>query len=549
MKSHINLYLIVVGLFFIMISGSFLTEGISNVGLENSIVAQSILRPSSFGELWMPRFSDGAVNASGHMPLGFWIEKTCMYLFGDSYLFDKFYSVAIFVIIGLLIVRIWVLIGNTVKTGWLPLAFWLSAPIVSHSATSNLLEGPQTIFVLMSVAALMHTLKIRILASNMEASNQHKRLLYKKYYLSLIWVVVAALCMAAAFLIKGFSSLYVLLLPIIFWAVGKRGKVIYPLIDMGIIILVWGLLALIMMTTTDYAFHVVNNYVDRLFMVGRSERTVASHFYILYAFAKQMWIPVALMAVVCIVRLKNNHFLKYFIFWKYLDKLSDDDLRNTRFFYRFLFLALAGVLPIMLVLKQQDYYLITTLPLFAIAFGCIMNNIASARLYYITPVANKVLLIVAVVMVTTGVMANLSSISKYSEDQELIADLHAILPLLEEGEVVSVSPELLHDDVAADYFYRYKNIRFDSVLNHTHLIALYMNVDQLNSKIERPYELTDAQTSRYKLYQHAALSETDTETDDEMLTYEDLALDNIEDEVEHDPILHAAKIEASAYDF
>lgn len=541
MKSHIHLYLIVVGLFLLLISGSFLTEGIANIGLENGVVAKSIVRPNDFADFWLPKVSDGAtIDAHGHLPMGFWIERTLMYLFGDSYLFDKIYSVIIFLLIAVLIVRIWVLIGNTVKTGWLPLAFWLVTPIVSWSATSNLVEGPQTIFVLLAVVSLLHAMRVRrgtdIYLTNHEDNGYHRT----HYMISYLWVVLAAIFAVLAFLTKGFSSLFVLAMPIIFWVVGKEYKIRYPIIDTAIIIGVWIVMALAMAFFTDGAYYVMHNYIGHIFEAGRHEQTVASHFYILYALIKQMLIPVLALVIVCLVRLKNNHFAKYLVYWKYLDRLSEDDLRNTRYFYRFIFLALSGVLPIMLVLKQQDYYLITTIPLFAIAFGCIMNNIAMSRLNNLKPLANHILMVLAIVMLTAGVLSNLSSISKYSNDQQLLDSMHVILPHLQEGEVVSVSPELMHNRVAADYFYRYKKIKFDSMLDHQHLITMYMKVEQLET--DHYYAPVNTSTPLFKLYEvgEAPLVE-ETIVEDTMATEHD--------SIEHDPILHAARIEAAAYDF
>lgn len=329
-------------------------------------------------------------------------------------------------------------------------------------------------------------------------------------------------------------------MPIIFWGIGKEYKIRYPIIDTAIIIGVWIVMALAMAFFTDGAYYVIHNYIGHIFESGRHEQTVASHFYILYALIKQMLIPVLALVIVCLVRLKNNHFAKYLVYWKYLDKLSEDDLRNTRYFYRFIFLALSGVLPIMLVLKQQDYYLITTIPLFAIAFGCIMNNIAMSRLNNLKPLANHILMVLAIVMLTAGVLSNLSSISKYSNDQQLLDSMHVILPHLQEGEVVSVSPELMHNRVAADYFYRYKKIQFDSVLDHQHLITMYMKVEQLET--EHYYAPVNTSTPLFKLYEvgEAPLVE-------EMIVEDTMATER--DSIEHDPILHAARIEAAAYDF
>ncbi len=539
-KSHVHLYLIVAGLFLLLISGSFLTEGIANAGLENGVVAKSLVRPSSFADFWLPMANnDQTVDAHGHLPMGFWIERTFMHLFGDSYLFDKIYSVIIFLLIAVLIVRIWILIGNTSRTGWLPLAFWLLSPIVSWSATNNLIEGPQTLFVLLAVASLLHATQTRKKADLQSPPLTDKKQHRRSQVVAILWVVLASVFSGLAFLTKGFSGLFVLTLPFIFWMIGKEYKVRYPIIDTAVMLTLWVLAGAAMALFTDGAYYVMQLYINHLFEAGRYEQTVASHFFILYALIKQMAIPVVALVIVCAVRMKNNHFSKYFFYWKHLDKLSEDDLRNTRYFYRFVALALTGVLPIMMVLKQQEYYLITTIPLFAIAFGCIMNNIAMSRLNNLRPLANRILLILGVVLITVGVLTNLNSISKYSKDQQLIDSMHVILPLLDEGEVVSVSPELMHDRVATEYFYRYKKIRFDSIYNHQHLLTMYVDIDQLIT--EYYYVPVNTSTNFFKLYEIGLPPEP-------LDTVENPLMDDV-DSLEHDPILHAARIEAEAYNF
>lgn len=522
-KSYIYCYLIVIGIFIILISNSLFTEGMSSEGLRNGVIAQRMTVDNhGYANFWSPWVCSGSDNDltfeyAYHMPLGYWIESSFMRLFGDSYLFDKIYSVLIFVVIAVLIMRLWVLTGNTIRTGWIPLAFWLMAPLTSWSATSNLVEGPQTIFVLLAVICLMHSHCIRKAVKKQQAvSAVDAVVLRKRQVQRWFWVVAAALMMEIAFLIKGFSGLYVLVMPLLFYPIEQNDSVrakpryrlsLASILEVLAIIVVWFLTVTLIGSLSPSFWEAVRAYLDHLVQSMRDEQSVVSRFYILWSLARQMWLPLLILAGVSLVHSKQHYLRNYLLYWRYRGEMSAEDVRNAYYAYRFMLLALCGVLPIMLTLKQHNYYLVTTLPLFSIAFALFVANVVQQWEERLNRRAASVLLSVSVIVIVAGVLVNLNSMKQVQQDADMIVDLHNILPILSEDEVVSVTPELMGNSQLANYFYRYKRILFDTSSTHEHLLSMQTDVGAMG--LYGTYTQVFVNTKRYHLY---ALGDTSAET-------------------------------------
>ena len=83
MQRQTSLYLIVVGVFMLLISGSFLSEGVSHAGMDNAIVSQRMAE--GFEDFWMPSLSSpGNPDRQNYLPLGYWLESKWYALFGDN---------------------------------------------------------------------------------------------------------------------------------------------------------------------------------------------------------------------------------------------------------------------------------------------------------------------------------------------------------------------------------------------------------------------------------------------------------------------------------
>ena len=510
MKHQLSLYFIVVGAFLLFISGNFLSEGLSRVGMDNAVVSQRMAE--GFEGFWMPSMSSpGNPDRMNYLPMGYWLESKWFQLFGsNSFMAEKVYSVMTYFIIAALMIWIWTLIGHSRHTGWLPLMCWITIPIVSWSATNNLLESTMTMFILLSVAFLLKAGKASFIA-------QSRLALGKKtgpYKLSrTAWIVLAAFMMELAFMVKGFAGLFPIFFPILYWLMVRRERVLFPIYTTGVILMVWMATFFLAIIFSPEVYNHLYNYLHHQMIGGVLHvQTVASRFYILYVLLVQGIIPLVILAVMCVIRIKNRPFYRFMLYKRYEKKLTAVQIERAKLGWFFLAVGLSGILPIMLGLKQQEFYIVPTLPFFAIAMACLLYELLEDWLEHMNKTAERVLTGLAALLFGSGLLLNLNSIHRVNSNQELLGDMRLILPYLEPEETIMVSNEVMESSEVAEYFYRYKKIIFDTAPNHKHLLTMYGRADNLPADIQ--FVETDIPTRMYNLYERLDIISTDTITFD-----------------------------------
>lgn len=490
MKRQTSLYLIVIGLFLLLISGGFLTEGLSRAGMDNAVVSQRMAE--GFEDFWLPSLSSpGNPDRMNYLPLGYWIESQWYNLFGDdSFMAEKVYSVLTFFIIAALMIWIWRLIGMPKNTGWLPLLCWITIPIVSWSATNNLLESTMTMFILLSVAFLLKsekarsTMRIRQLRRIAGKQTNANNSQWKAGFAYVGWIILAALAMELAFMVKGFSGLFPIFFPILYWLIVERKRTgaskqsfIYPIISTALILTVWMVTLFVAIINSPEVYHHLYNYLHHQMIGGILHvQTVASRFYIIYVLVLQSIIPLLIIAIISLIRIKNRPFYRFVLFWHNEKKLTAMQVEHSKMGWLFLALGLSGIVPIMLGLKQQEFYVVPTLPFFALVWGFVLYYLLQDWIENINLVAHRVLMAIAVLIFGSGLVLNVASLHKINSNEELLSDMKILLPYLYDGECVSVSDEVMQDAEVAEYFYRYKKVTFDSNPGNVHLISIYSNV-------------------------------------------------------------------------
>ena len=231
-------------------------------------------------------------------------------------------------------------------------------------------------------------------------------------------------------------------------------------------------------------------------------QTVASRFYIIYVLLVQAILPLAMLSIVALFRIKSRPFYRFVFFWRGGERLTAIQVEHSKTGWLMLALGLSGVLPIMLGLKQQEFYVVPTLPFFAMAMACLLYDLIEDWLLGIDKLAHRILVAFAVLFFGSGLVLNIASIHKINSNVELLSDMKVILPYLGEGETVSVSNEIVQAPEVAEYFYRYKQVTFDSMPGREHFLSMYVDAAKeivgggyysdmgLPTQVYRVYELT-----------------------------------------------------------
>ena len=330
----IYFYLFVISAFLIVIVPDLLSDGMFMDGTIYATVSHNLA--NGVGTFWEPQFSATFMTPFYEHPLlAIWLQSACFYLFGDSILVERFYAIVILVVSAFLLLRIWIEIGQSKRTGWLPLLFWFSISKVSWSFSNNMLEITMGVFVLFAVLFVLKSRK-------------------DKYVL---FTVIAGLMLTLALLTKGFVCLYVWMLPFYLWLVFRERTFFQMSFQTLLLMIATSLPILLLYLFSDGASNHFTHYIQKQ-VVGSIENveTVSNRFAILWEFLQHIIFPLSLILISWIVaKVKRLSFSEFGTHQKYVTV--------------FLLLVFSGILPIMISLKQSGFYLITVYPLLGIAFA------------------------------------------------------------------------------------------------------------------------------------------------------------------------------------
>jgi len=423
-------WLLLIGLFLILVSRSLLTEGMFLDGVTYACISRNMA--CGLGSFWNPCYTQtiGPVFHS-HPPLAFGLEALLFKALGDHWWVEKLYSVLTFLFTGLLIVLIWKRTTNNLRWAWLSLLFWLAMPLVTWCATNNMLEDTMSVFVLLSVYLMI---------VSYQRNNK-------------IWLVLSAVALFLAFLSKGFTGLFPLVFPIIYCIFDPKRKWIQGPIDSLILLVAVTVSAGIMFLVCPGSFPYLKDYI-RLQVIGGGlfEATASSRFYIVFALLQQLMIPyvIAMALVICKARSKVNS--KVFEFPP-----------DKAWFYVFLITGLAGVLPIMVSVKQRDFYMLAALPFFALACGHITLSMLTLWLPKITPVVRRWMTVGASCIVLLGLVLNVVHIGKYGRDEALIEEVKQKITEVGDNSIIEIAQEEYTQWAKHAYYMRYGKISLSPI--------------------------------------------------------------------------------------
>ena len=419
-------WLLLIGLFLILVSNSLLTEGMFFDGVTYASISRNMAEGQ--GAFWNPHYTQTLYpEFRQHPPLALGMEALAFKAFGDHLWVEKAYSVLMFLLSGLLIALIWKRTTNNLRWAWLPLLFWLAMPLVTWSATNNMLENTMTVFVLLSVYLMI-----------VSYQRNHK-----------FWLFLAGGALFAAFLTKGFTGLFPLVFPIIYCIFDDKRRWIQGPIDTLLLLITLAVLSGVMFLAFPPSFAYLKDYIHlQVIGGGLHEATVTTRFFILMSLLLQMAVPLVVFIIILIMsRIINKDKHKVFEF-------SPDKKR----FLTFMILGLTGVLPIMVSIKQRDFYMLSALPFFALACGHLVLSMTNMMLLEVKPNVNKWMTLCATVVLLVGLVLNGLHFGKYGRDEALIEEVKTRITEVEGQNIIEIPSEQYSQWARHAYFMRYGKI-------------------------------------------------------------------------------------------
>ena len=448
----------------LIICHSWLSDGMFMDGTIYAILSRNMSIGS--GSFWQPHLTDTLFPVFvEHPPLAFGIEAIFFRIFGDSRFVERFYSLLTIIITAIIIVSIWKLILKKSSTGWIPLLLWIAMPSVNWAAVSHMLENTLVIFICLSVFFYIK-------------STRSKRLLF---------LLLSGIMLSLGFLTKGFVTFTPLAFPFFMWLFLRKNSFLSMVSD-TIIISLSTVIPLLLLYLFTGAGEFLPQYIDFAFNKISEGATASSRFYILYRLIMELLPAIGIILA----------FMLYC--WK--KKLSFIRISPTlRIAAAFFSLGLVGILPILTTMDQSTYFLLLSLPFFAISLGLLVNPLVETLLEKTdyNSKGYRIFKLFGVTTLSAGLILSVYFSGDFSRDKNKLKDMRVILVNLEENSTINILPEMYEEWSLHTYYARYKNISLDPDLNNNHeflLVRTSLYSDTINNRFEK----IDLETKEYDLF-------------------------------------------------
>lgn len=401
------------------------SEGMFLDGLTYASISRNL--SEGLGSFWTPHYTDTLfAEFYEHPPLALWLQSILFYLFDDSIYVERIYDLFTFVITGYIIQRIWFSITRDDSFGWLPLLFFVLIPLTWWSVANNILENTMMPFLCMAV---LYIIKY----------DHDGRVLH---------MVIAGGAVFLAFLSKGVFALYLWVLPMCFF-LADRKHISNRIIQTFTLIMTTLIPLVILMLLSASARMNILSYVENQ-VIGSVEHVinVDSRFYILGKFLEYI-MPATLIAT-----------------WTYIKsrkQSSTEENPYTHTAFALMMLSIAGVLPIMISMKQSEFYILTVFPFFAVGLALLIYPYVRfwCRKYMNDSLYTGYLQKTVYILFGLCIVLSLTQFDRIGRDHSLIEDVVLIIDEVGEDETVALCPRMEYEWKLFAYLARYGNVSCD----------------------------------------------------------------------------------------
>ena len=427
MKQSWPYLIFVIALFLGINAPSLFSEGMFMDGLFYSTISRNLAEGK--GTFWDLYYTETYnYHFVGHPPLAMGIQSWFYRLFGDYIVVEHIYSLFVFVISNLLIVKIWLLIvsDELKKLYWFPLLLHVIVGVVGWSVSNNMLENTMTVFVLLAFYLALLSLRI------------------ERVFFKFSVIVSSGVVLFLAFLTKGVVAIFPLssLFFIGLFSAQlsfKKGLGYSFLMLVGLLIPA-GYLYLFV---PEAIVSLTNYYEAQLVHSLTKVDIISSRFWIIWSLIQQL-IPVLLLA-----------FLILIVARKGVGKL-----KPTGTFWYLIAIGFSGVLPMLISLKQRDFYIVSAYPFFVLAIALLVAPFLMSLLSKLetNTKTEKTVKIVSVLLLCVSLTITVAQKGRIGRDKEMITAIKSISQVLPRGSIIAIPIELNNDWSLRGYFARYHSV-------------------------------------------------------------------------------------------
>ena len=434
-------------MFLLLVSGSLTTTGMFMDGLIYSNVAANIAE--GVGSFWNPTYTaTHHPEFYQHPPLMMGMLAGFYKLLGVHLWVTKLYMVVTTLLCAWLTVRLWTRLGGKKENGWMPLLFWTLMPVVTRFANQCMIENTMLLFDLGAILLLLRKNR------------------------GIMYALIAGLLVAAAFMTKGFVGLFPLALPFLLWLFDRKNETVKSMAIKTVAMLV-GLIAplAVIALAVPQSREYFNNYMQYQVLAGWARNEDARWQIVVY-FLRNVAIVAGLVTVVALVKKSVQ--------------------RPTQRQWAMWALVACAVLPIMVSTRQNEYYVLPAMPLFAVLSALLVEEAVGG---WLKP--SKAMAYGSLSMLAGSLLLNALRFGSEGRDVQLQRDMKLIVAHLDEGETISIPTPLYCNYKLQGYYYREHRVTLDDMHRCRHFLTTG------EYKPDSSYREVPLPTEEYKLYELA----------------------------------------------
>lgn len=469
LKKYIPFWLLTVSILVSLILPVLIQDGMFMDGLLYACVSKNLSH--GLGTFWFPHYSKVYFTFFNHQPpLGFWIQSVFFKLLGDSIYIERFYSFLTALITAYLIAILWKLIfrneNEIKKLGWLPVFYWIIIPVCFWAYSNNMLENTMGIFDLLAIICI-----VRYLQSSV-------------FY----FILLSGVFIFAASMVKGFQGLFPLVAVFFNWFI-YRNIPFKKMLFVSLIVFLIPAFIYFLLLQDDSVYESLSTYLNvRVLNSIQNVIAVENRFYMVGRLFSEL-LPVILISGILFVLTrrkckKENRCIPFF-------------KRHSLFF---LLIGISASFPLMVTREQRGFYLVTSLPYYAICFAIIAAPYISFYIEKINTqrISFKVFHIISVLLLIGSFIFSFLQIGKTSRDKEALHDVYLIGKEVPENTVMGSPVSLWSDWALQEYFVRHYYICMDSKITSENEYIIVEHPDSIPPSIKT--EKVKLPTIKYHLY-------------------------------------------------
>ncbi len=440
-------------------------------GILNASIARNLSQ--GMGGFWSLEYSTTLCNPFyDQLPMAMWMQSLFFRIFGDHLFVERLYCLLAALTTAFFIIKIWRLIFRNnfilASMGWLPVLFWIITPVVFWSYTNNMLDNTMAVFDISALFLIVKALSTR-------------KLIFPR-------LVLAGALILGAFLSKGPIGLFPLASIFIYGLCYNNIKFVRLLLYSAVLTIVPSVLLAVMLLTMDNALYSFSEYFGQQIMQSiAGQRDLASGRWFIAARLATELLPMAILSLLAFAVSK---------LMRVKPAARPDQYRPVMFF---LAVALSGSLPIMISLKQSGYYLLPSLPFFAISASLLIAPRLGTLIERIDIHGDgyKFANILTIFVLCATLVFSFRQAGKIYRDHELLNDIYIFGKQLPHNTNISVNPAMMQDWGLHAYMMRYFSIKLD----YRKQYEFYISDINRRDMVPQDYTKLPVNTTLYELYQ------------------------------------------------